>query len=100
MAEKKVVKSFLFGALAGAVTGAVTALLFAPKAGKELRKDIADTAQTVGEKTVELSKKAGTSAQSLVKKSTDWAVDIRSKFGKRAGAEEASADEEAESVAR
>jgi Gas vesicle protein len=94
MAEKKVVKSFLWGALAGAVTGAVTALLFAPKAGKELRKDIADTAHTVGEKTVELSKKAGSSAQSIVKKSADWAVDIRSKFAKKADPEEARNEEE------
>ncbi|RUS48674.1 YtxH domain-containing protein [Cohnella sp. AR92] len=94
MAEKKVVKSFLWGALAGAVTGAVTALLFAPKPGKELRKDIADTAHTVGEKTVELGKKAGSTAQSIVKKSTNWAVDIRSKLGRKAGEDEAPTEEE------
>ena len=36
-------KSFLLGALIGGVVGTVTALLFAPKSGKELRRDIADT---------------------------------------------------------
>lgn len=83
MAEKKAVKSFLWGALAGAVTGAVTALLFAPKKGSELRKDIAETAHNVGEKTAELGRKAGSTAQSLVKRSNDWATDIRSKLAKK-----------------
>ncbi|CAM3991228.1 YtxH domain-containing protein [Cohnella lubricantis] len=83
MAEKKVVKSFLYGALAGAVTGAVTALLFAPKKGSELRKDIKDTAQTVGEKTVEISRMAGSTAQNIVKRSGDWASEIRSKLSRK-----------------
>ncbi|WP_035154384.1 YtxH domain-containing protein [Cohnella thermotolerans] len=83
MAEKKVVKSFLWGTLTGAVTGAVTALLFAPKKGSELRKDIADTAHTVGEKTAEIGRKAGSTAQTIVKRSSDWASDIRSKLGKK-----------------
>ena len=33
-------KGLLFGFLAGGVIGAVLALLYAPKSGKELRKDI------------------------------------------------------------
>ncbi|MGI6370757.1 MAG: YtxH domain-containing protein [Ignavibacteria bacterium] len=36
-------KSFILGALVGGVIGALSALLFAPKSGKELRRDIADT---------------------------------------------------------
>ncbi len=36
-------KGFLLGAIVGGVAGAVTALLFAPKSGAELRRDIADT---------------------------------------------------------
>lgn len=44
--EKDVVdsyaKGFFLGALVGGAVGAVTALLFAPKSGRELRRDIAD----------------------------------------------------------
>lgn len=47
-------KDFLLGAVVGGVLGAVTALLLAPKSGKELRKDIAEQAHRVGEKTQEL----------------------------------------------
>jgi gas vesicle protein len=94
MAEKKAVKSFLWGALAGAVTGAVAGLLFAPKKGSELRKDIADTAHTVGEKTAELGRKAGATAQSLARRSGDWAGGIRSRLGKREKAEISSIPEE------
>jgi gas vesicle protein len=36
------VKTFLLGALIGGAVGAVTALLFAPKSGRELRRDIVD----------------------------------------------------------
>ncbi|MDI4646777.1 YtxH domain-containing protein [Cohnella hashimotonis] len=96
MAERKVVKSFLFGALSGAALGAAAALLFAPKSGKELRKDIADTAQVVGTKTADLGKAAGSAAQTVAKKSADWAGGVRAKFGKKAGDNEtASADDEA-----
>ena len=35
-------KSFLLGALIGGAVGAITALLFAPKSGRELRRDIVD----------------------------------------------------------
>lgn len=36
-------KTFLLGALIGGAVGAVTALLFAPKSGRELRRDIVDS---------------------------------------------------------
>lgn len=39
--SKDYMKGFALGALIGGIAGAVTALLFAPKAGAELRKDIA-----------------------------------------------------------
>jgi gas vesicle protein len=77
MADKKAVKSFLWGTLAGAVTGAVTALLLAPKPGRELRSDLADTAQLAIEKTSELSRQAGGAVQSLARKTTDFAVDAK-----------------------
>lgn len=94
MAERKVVKSFLFGAVSGAALGAVAALLFAPKPGKELRKDIADTAQLVGAKTADIGKAAGSAAQNVAKKSADWAEGVRARFGKKSVEETASASED------
>lgn len=63
-------KAFFWGALTGAITGAVSALLLAPKSGRELRKDIGDTAVKVGERTAELSRQAGTAVQSIAKRAT------------------------------
>lgn len=51
MARGKQTKGFLFGAIAGGIIGSVTALLFAPKAGKELRQDISEGARKVQEQT-------------------------------------------------
>ncbi|MFC3802138.1 YtxH domain-containing protein [Cohnella sp. GCM10012308] len=98
MAERKVVKSFLFGALSGAALGAAAALLFAPKPGKELRKDIADTAQLVGAKTADLGKAAGSAAQTAAKKSADWAGGVRAKFSKKSADERASTSDDAEAI--
>ena len=49
--EKKVkaAKKIAVAAFAGSAAGAVTGLLFAPKAGKEIRKDIADNVKAVSE---------------------------------------------------
>jgi gas vesicle protein len=41
------VKGFGIGILVGLVIGGVIGLLYAPKAGKELRRDIKDKAKTV-----------------------------------------------------
>jgi gas vesicle protein len=71
MADKKAVKSFLWGTLTGAVTGAVTALLFAPKPGNELRKDISVTAHKVGEKTADLGRQAGSAVQAIAKRTSN-----------------------------
>ncbi len=40
--EMKTAKGLIIGILAGSVAGALTALLYAPKSGKELRKDISE----------------------------------------------------------
>lgn len=40
--EKGFVKGFLLGILAGGISGGLIALLYAPKSGIELRKDITD----------------------------------------------------------
>ncbi|MFB9327310.1 YtxH domain-containing protein [Paenibacillus aurantiacus] len=67
MAKNKANKGFLYGLLAGGVVGSVTALLFAPKSGRELRKDIADGAQQVGEQTVRIAGQVGESTTRLAK---------------------------------
>jgi gas vesicle protein len=82
MSDKKVVKSFLWGALTGAITGAVTALLFAPKSGRELRGDIADTAQKVGEKTADISRQASGAVQSLAKRTSSLVVEAKQATGR------------------
>jgi len=43
-------KSFLMGTLVGSVIGAISALLLAPKSGKELRQNIADTTHDIRDK--------------------------------------------------
>ena len=98
MAEKKAVKSFLWGALTGAITGAAAALLFAPKSGRELRGDIADTAQKVGEKTAEISRQAGSAVQTLAKRTSGLITDIRSRRSPDA-TEAVSTDEKEEEAA-
>jgi gas vesicle protein len=77
MSNKKAVKSFLWGTLTGAITGAVAALLLAPKSGRDLRSDISDTAQRVGEKTADLSRQAGSAVKSLAKKTSEVAAETK-----------------------
>lgn len=61
-------KGWIWGAAIGTIVGSVTALLFAPKPGKELRKDIADGARQVGEKTGEIATKVGEQSAHLAEK--------------------------------
>lgn len=80
---KKDTKSLLWGALVGSVVGSVTALLFAPKPGKELRKDIAEgtasglekvqeIAVQAGDKTVELYDNAKDTIEHVVHEVREW----------------------------
>ena len=82
MADKKALKSFMWGTLTGAVAGTVAALLLAPKSGKELRKDISVTAHKVGDKTAELGRQAGTAVQSIARKTTAFASDAKQAAGR------------------
>ncbi|MBR5418759.1 YtxH domain-containing protein [Candidatus Saccharibacteria bacterium] len=64
MAEKKAKKQdsgngkFILGAALGAIGGAIAGVLFAPKSGKETRKDIADGTKKVAKKAKATGKKA------------------------------------------
>ncbi|MEK3661268.1 YtxH domain-containing protein [Paenibacillus sp. FSL F4-0236] len=80
---EKDTKGLLWGALVGSVVGSVTALLFAPKPGKELRKDIAEgtaagiekvqgIAVQAGDKSVELYDKAKDSIGHVVHEVREW----------------------------
>ncbi|EPY13832.1 Gas vesicle protein [Paenibacillus sp. cl6col] len=59
-------KKFWIGALIGSVIGSVSALLFAPKSGRELRKDIAEGAQQVSERTQEWARQVGEQTDELI----------------------------------
>ena len=105
MATKKEVKGFLIGTAAGAAVGAITALLFAPKPGKELRKDIADGAQQayattakaagqVGEAAERIAKQVGSQTTQLAGKAKSAAADLIDTVSSwRAGKDEIAADE-------
>lgn len=56
--EKLHAKDFVIGALVGGIVGAAVALLLAPKAGSELRNDVAVQAVTLKDKGIELSETA------------------------------------------
>lgn len=68
---KKDTKGLLWGALVGSVVGSVTALLFAPKPGKELRKDIAEGTAAGIEKVQEIAVQAGDKSVELYDKAKD-----------------------------
>ena len=55
--EKPVVKfsKFLFTFVAGAAVGAATGLLFAPKPGKKLQKDVKEGFEALTEKAIKLA---------------------------------------------
>ncbi|RSL32919.1 YtxH domain-containing protein [Salibacterium salarium] len=59
-------KDFVIGTLIGSIVGACSALLLAPKAGKELREDLSDGAQTAKVKTNEFTNEA-------YEKGSEWA---------------------------
>ena len=61
-------KDFVIGALVGGIVGAAAALLLAPKAGSELRNDVAVQAVTLKDKSVELSGTAKEKTTQLVEK--------------------------------
>jgi len=59
-------KGLLLGFIAGGIVGSVIALLYAPKAGKELRQDIKDKSGEYMDEAGEYMQKAKTKAQELI----------------------------------
>jgi len=61
-------KDFVIGALVGGIVGAAAGLLLAPKAGRELRGDVAHQAVNIKDKSVELSQQLKDQSTHLVDK--------------------------------
>ena len=68
-------KDFVIGALVGGIVGAAAGLLLAPKAGRELRGDVAHQAVNIKDKSFELS-------QQLKDQSTHLVDKVKSKTSK------------------
>jgi gas vesicle protein len=66
-------KAFLLGSFLGGVIGSISALLFAPKEGKKLRKDIVDKYNDLTEKTHDLYSGACSKYNHLFSKVADLA---------------------------
>ncbi|GIP33790.1 YtxH domain-containing protein [Paenibacillus sp. J2TS4] len=102
MSDKMNGRDFVIGALVGGVIGAVTALLFAPKSGRELRSDLADQAQQLGDKTKQIANNVSSQTSEWIGKAKDVAGTVveEVKAWKDAGKEVAVATlEEAKSAA-
>ncbi|SFE97126.1 Gas vesicle protein [Paenibacillus catalpae] len=76
MATGKQTKGFLFGAIAGGIIGSVTALLFAPKAGRELRQDISEGARKVQEQTVRAAEQVSDTTVRFAKQIGNQATEL------------------------
>lgn len=68
--KREIVKKFGLGAVVGTMIGSVTGILFAPKSGKETRKDISDTAIKTGKHL----KQKGNELKEVVSKKYDEAI--------------------------
>lgn len=85
--EKLHAKDFVIGALVGGIVGAAVALLLAPKAGSELRNDVAVQAVTLKDKSIELSgtakEKTAQLSSQLKEQSTTLVEKVKSKTSKQ-----------------
>ncbi|NGX60827.1 MAG: hypothetical protein K940chlam9_00299 [Chlamydiae bacterium] len=70
-------KSFTLGALVGGMVGGITALLFAPKPGKKMRKDIAKKYHDVSDKTQILMEDVYAQTNELIDKAKDIAWEAK-----------------------
>lgn len=85
--EKIHAKDFVIGALVGGIVGAAVALLLAPKAGSELRNDVAVQAVTLKDKSIELSgtakEKTAQLSSQLKEQSTTLVEKVKAKTTKQ-----------------
>ncbi|SDN18090.1 Gas vesicle protein [Paenibacillus sp. yr247] len=76
MSNERKGKDLLIGAVVGGLLGAATALLFAPKSGRELRSDIAESAQVVSDKTVQIASTVSQKTQDVAKTVSNTASEL------------------------
>ena len=80
------IKDFVIGALVGGIVGAAAGLLLAPKAGRELRDDVAHQTVSLKDKSMELSstakEKTTQLSQQLKEQSTQLVDKVKSKSSK------------------
>lgn len=69
-------KSFLEGVITGAILGGLAGLLFSPKSGKKLRRDISDKTEDILDDTNRLIKKAKEKASDIISDATKRAEKI------------------------
>lgn len=75
MAEDNSGDKFIYF-LVGAGMGAIAALLFAPKAGSELRSDLADAARRGADQARDQVRQVGERATEYYENSTEYATDV------------------------
>ena len=71
---------FMLGVLCGAAVGAAVGLLLAPRAGSELRGQIADSAERIGRKAADTYSRASEAMNDIVSRGRDAAERGRDKF--------------------
>ncbi len=76
MEERTSIKGFMLGLLAGGVVGGLTALLYAPKSGKEFRKDIGKKSKEIYSDTEEYISSAKTRASEIISDGRKKAEDL------------------------
>lgn len=64
--EQKNTRRFIEGLIAGVILGGLAGLLFSPKSGKKIRRDISDKTEEVLHDTGKLIKKAGEKASDII----------------------------------
>ena len=69
-------KGFVLGLIAGGAIGSITALLYAPKSGRELRKDIGNKSREVIKETGEYVDSAKTKAGEIIAESRQKAESL------------------------
>ena len=75
--DKREKKGLAIGALFGAVIGVITGILFAPKSGKETRKDIKDAAGKAADALVEEAHTLQNEAKKLIEKAESHAKKLK-----------------------
>jgi len=82
--EKGIGKGLLIGTLTGAVVGSIVALLYTPRSGKELRKNIKTKSQDIIEDAdryiVKTKDKASQLLSGSIKKSQKWLKRLKKKL--------------------